>query len=98
MNHRVYKYSIPMGCGFKLQVPKGAKVLSVGVQEKYLSGQPSPAWEEIVIWADVNPDAKLVTRRFLCVNTGEDFKHNPRKFIGTTTASDHIVWHLFELL
>jgi hypothetical protein len=96
----VYKYGVPYSTTdeFELRMPKGAKVLSVGVQERFLNGQPVPAWEEIVMWAEVNPDAELTKRFFLAVNTGDEYADEPNRFIGTVTTRGGIVWHVFELL
>jgi hypothetical protein len=74
---------------FSIEMPRGAKVLTVQVQD----GQP-------FIWAMVDPDNtfELTEHRSFCViGTGFDFELERLAYIGTF---QHVVakevWHLFE--
>jgi len=67
-------------------VNRGAKILSVGMQDK-----------EITIWAMVNIAEELARRSLIIAATGETLgeiaAHIP--FIGTVFAGE-FVWHIFD--
>ena len=86
---RVYKYAIPVGDFRDVALPEGAEILTVQVQH-----------DEPQLWAVVDPEAPLVTRRFRLLGTGHSTdndvgRHN---YIGTYQLHDGgLVFHLFEL-
>lgn len=92
---RIFKYRIPDGPGVRLpapvMIPKGATVLSVGLQE---SAEDPPA---CVVWADVDLSAPSVPRRIFGLWTGATPPAGGR-FVGTTTtAGGEYVVHVYDL-
>ena len=85
----VYKYSIPVGDYRNVELPEGAEILTVQAQ-----------FDEPHMWALVDPDAPMVTRKFLLLGTGhscdEDISRSD--YIGTYQLhGGGLVFHLFEL-
>lgn len=83
----IWKYAVRLDApgAFHLQMPVGADVLTVQLQD----GAP-------MLWAMVNPDARTIQRSFRVVGTGwdnEDF--TGCRYVGTW-QKDSLVWHLFE--
>ncbi len=86
--HRVYKYSFPVEDYFSLELPKGAKILTVQEQD----GEPQ-------IWALVKSYAPMEERNFILVGTGHAILEAPSKlkYIGTFQCAEReFVGHLFE--
>lgn len=83
----VWKYPITPNVS-DVQMPKGAKVLTVQMQ----NGQPC-------MWVLVDPDEKKETRTFMLIGTGH--KVSPGvdlKYIGTFQLEEgRLVFHLFEV-
>lgn len=71
MSKTVFKYTLRPASGV-IQMPKGAQVLSVHVQ----NGDPH-------LWALVDPSAEVETREFQIVGTGHPIEGDPGRFIGT---------------
>lgn len=92
---KVFKYYLPLFGVDEVNMPEGAKVISVGLQEDF-----DESGEDVVLWAIVEPEPnrnKLVPRQFLTVYTGEDFDPKGKVFIGTVQRKDGIVLHIFEV-
>jgi len=68
-------------------MPKGAKLLSVGVQ----MGDP-------VMWAMVDPDAETEHRQIAVVPTGHMHVPDNHAFVGTFQLPDGLVFHVFDRL
>jgi hypothetical protein len=82
----IYKYPLPMDDEAGIQIPTGAQVLAVQVQN-----------ENPYIWALVETDAPPIIRRFCIRGTGHTFKGNEGKYIGTFQLYDgNLVFHVFE--
>lgn len=88
VRHAVWKYAVPMDDTFSIEMPRGAKVLSV-----------APQTGEVCMWAEVDPDEMMETRRFRMCGTGHPMPvHETRSFVGTFMVHGGIlVFHLFEL-
>ena len=72
----------------ELDLPKGAEILSVGVQD-----------DQIVLWALGNPKSECETRRFAAVPPGvylETELVRPIRFLGTAQLMGSLVYHVFE--
>lgn len=86
---RIFKYEIYYSPGgtFNTTLPKGARILSVGVQ----AGVP-------VIWALVDTDAPAEPVQFLTLWTGKDASvlKDTDEFIGTFTQKG-LVYHLWKI-
>ena len=84
---RIYKYPVRIDDVQTIDLPQGAEVLSVQVQE----GSP-------YIWACVNPSAKSEPRQFRLYGTGHPIEGDYLlKFVGTFQLfGGRLVYHLFE--
>lgn len=84
---RVYKYPVEISDIQTINLPLGAQILSVQVQ----NGSP-------YIWACVNPSADSEPRRFRLYGTGHNIEcNNLLKHIGTFQLfGGRLVYHLFE--
>ena len=84
----IYKYPFQFLREFTLQMPKGAKILHVGMQH----GEPC-------IWALVDDGAKLEPRNFAIRGTGHlcaGLRHEDH--IATLPVDNGtLIWHLFEI-
>lgn len=85
----IYKYLLKIGLETFVEVPQGASVMSLAVQ----NGIPC-------LWMMVNPDAPTVKRRFFVFTTGqlvhEKMDGHQLHFIGTfLTDQDRFVGHVF---
>ena len=86
---RVYKYTIPVEDHFSLDLPAGAKILTVQVQ-----------YQEPQIWALVDSGQSNVRRDFRMAGTGHDIKedNDSLTYIGTFQLSGgSFIGHLFEI-
>jgi DNA-directed RNA polymerase subunit RPC12/RpoP len=82
----IYKYPLPIGNDVEISIPMGAQILTVQVQNK----RP-------YIWAIVDTDAPLTTRRLCLRGTGHPFNGKEGKYIGTyQLVNGDLVFHLFE--
>ena len=79
---KIFKYRTQVADSIQLQLPKGAKILSVDTQQ-----------QRCFIWALVNPDAPTETRHFRIVTTGEEFNPSGLVYVGSWHG---MVFHLFE--
>ena len=85
----VFKYQVPLRDYFKLALPKGARVLTVDVQ----NGHPQ-------LWALVNPDHKTEDRLFRFAGTSHPIEDAPArlKFVATFQMDGgSLVFHIFEV-
>lgn len=89
MKQVIWKYKVEDRPFTDLQMPGGAEILSVAIQENHA-----------YIWALVNPNQKnLVTRRIHIIGTGHPFTEPLGKYIGTIYMDSFIgplVWHYFD--
>ncbi len=85
----VYKYPIPVEGYFSLDLPRGAKILTIQAQ-----------YDEPVLWALVSPELPNEIRQFRLAWTGHQIKEPEESlhFIGTfQLIKDNFTGHLFEL-
>ena len=88
---KIYKYTIPVENSFSLELPRGAKILTV--QEQH--GKPQ-------IWALVDPENSTEAREFCVVGTGHPIVDDSPKetidYIGTFQLfGGNFIGHLFEI-
>lgn len=88
MVQTIFKYSAPLREVFELDLPKGAKPLTVQMQ----AGQAHPQ-----LWVELDSDAQALYRsaRFQWVGTGRPVPCNGN-YIGTVQTGAY-VWHLYIL-
>jgi hypothetical protein len=85
---KVWKYPIMAADHFSLPLPEGAQVLTVQTQG-----------HDPMLWALVDPSAKLVERHFRLAGTGHEIIEAPEslKYVGTFQLPTlGLVFHLFE--
>ena len=89
---RIFKYPMnPRPGKLHIDMPSGAQVLSVGVQDLPRIGQTP------VLWALVDPDRPLERVHFRIVGTGEEFVAKGHAYRGTFHLTEQaLVFHLFE--
>lgn len=68
-----------------VQMPEGAEILSVSFQE-----------QNLMMWALVDTEAKLVDRHIIARGTGHNIRADNISFIGTAFLDD-MVFHVFEI-
>lgn len=86
----IWKFSIPVKDRIKLDMPKGAKILTVQTQ-----------YPDASLWAIVDSEVQTEQRYFELYGTGHDM-HEPRagvrQYIGTFQMREGgLVFHLFEI-
>lgn len=86
----IYKYDIPKGGYFELELPVGAKILTTQVQ-----------YEIPRIWVLGDTEEKFEVRYFKLIATGRNYKIDPNKikqYIGTFQMEEGaLIFHLFEV-
>lgn len=82
----IFKYELPLSADFELDLPEGAKVVHVGLEPSMLVG--------LRLWALVDKNAPMKTRRFSVLGTGQEF-HHEATYLGSVITSPFI-WHVFE--
>ena len=83
----IFKYPISATHECLIDLPKGAKIISLKVQR----GIPC-------LWAIVDTDAEIEKRKFMTYGTGHELPVNPGTFIGTFLVNDFFVYHVFEVI
>lgn len=89
----VYRYEINQAIN-DVNLPVGAKILSVGVAENGISSNV------ISLWALVDTEVGKETRRFLVFGTGADMSETETynlEFVGTIRKSNAYAFHIFEV-
>lgn len=81
---QIFKYELPVKDLVAVPMPKGAKVITAQVQRG-----------AVTLWAEVDPDAPRVERRFRIVGTGHPFEPIGLSYIGTV-QNGLLVWHVYE--
>ena len=85
---KIVKYALEQGPYQEVVMPKGANIISHGVQEN-----------EPFIWVEVDPNKVHVDRKFRIFITGDNIYETPLKYIGTFLLDyGHSVLHLYEEL
>lgn len=84
----IWKYPVSIKDKFTLEMPRGARILSIQAQV----GDPQ-------LWALVDPEELMVYRDFVLVGTGNPFAFDAETYHYLATfqiAEGHLVFHLFE--
>lgn len=83
MSRSIYKYPLTDTEAQVIEMPVGAKIVSVGQQEG-----------KITLWADVESDSESAERRIFIIGTGWPVPEY-LEYVGTTTRG-LFVWHIFQ--
>jgi len=82
---KIFKYEIPVNDEIELDLPKGAKVLTIQLQK----GVPC-------IWMLVNPDLSTEKRLFWLYGTGMEVKQTHLNYLGSfQMLGGDLIFHLF---
>lgn len=84
MKHVIWKYMIP-SADCTIDMPEDAYVVGFGHQD----GQ-------LVLWAEVDPQAEVKPRAFRIVGTGHEFDAVGLDHRGLVQMPNGLVWHLLE--
>lgn len=84
----IYKYELNLYYITALNLPIGAKILTVQIQ-----------FDKICIWALVDPTNKVESRLFVVVGTGQMFNEKEvKQYLGTVQQNKgQYIWHVFEI-
>ncbi|KKK61113.1 hypothetical protein LCGC14_3017550, partial [marine sediment metagenome] len=87
---KIWKFTLPVTDHPIVLMPKGAKVLSAGVQHG-----------DVQVWALVDPEAPKESRRFRVAGTGHPLEDEvvSLRFIDTVQMlGGSLIWHIFEYM
>ena len=79
----VFKYPLSTNREFTIELPLGARLLHIGLQEN----MPT-------LWAEVDKNSSLERRTFFCIGTGYDIPDNA-SYVGTIEQSGYYMWHYY---
>ena len=83
----IWKFPVELKDTFVVQVPAGATVLSVQMQQG-----------RAMLWMLVNPEAPRSEAIFAVHGTGHPVPDDGRRFLGTFQVPEHhLVFHVFEV-
>lgn len=90
MSKVIYKYDVDVSDSQTIDMPKGAQLLSVGVQNG-----------RIKLWALIDPGEPIVSRDLILIGTGHPIIRTLGEFIGTVHltmphSGSVLVFHLFD--
>ena len=72
--------------GEPTRMPEGARIISVHAQR-----------DDVCLWAEVEPDAAVMRRRFLVVPTGAPVPRGAAAFLGTVLLKEGaLVFHIYS--
>lgn len=83
--HKIYKYPIKLQSENHIELPVGAEILHIGVQDG-----------TIYIWTLFNTEIQETEiRKIHAIGTGFPFNKGNKKHL-TTVLMSRFVWHIFE--
>ena len=84
----IWKFPVEIKDEFSIEMPAGAELLSIQAQR----GEP-------FLWAEVNPEAELKSRKFRVFGTGQPIEVDEWiEYVGTFQMHDGaLVFHLYEI-
>jgi hypothetical protein len=85
MTNVIYKYPLQIERKFRIELPLGAKILSVQLQD-----------DKPMLWAQINPEAMTEYRHFRVLMTGEKHVERDDQIYLATLQHNGIVVHIFE--
>ena len=83
----IWRYKFSITDEFTLDMPSGSRVLAAFLKA---NGEPS-------LWAEVDTNMLLETRKFAVVGTGNPMPQGLKKYISSFEShGGQFVWHLYE--
>jgi hypothetical protein len=94
----IWKFEVPVQDNIQIEMPKGARILSVQAQRNLAALTVGDPIEQVCLWALVNPEATKEIRGFRMVGTDHPIQHSEKlTYIGTfQMQGGALVFHLFE--
>jgi hypothetical protein len=91
----IYKYSLEITDFQEVDMPEDAEILCVQAQP---APYGAPLKEQLTMWAMVDTENAIATRRFRIFGTGNPVEHEHSiKYIGTVQMHNHkLTWHVYE--
>lgn len=88
MRQSIFKYPLPLADHFSVEIPAGSSILTVQIQG-----------DVPCLWAIVDKDAPMRTRRFAIYGTGWELPPDEfqGEYVATVQAELGLVWHIFDL-
>ncbi len=84
----IYKYPLEITDIQSIKLPEGYEILSVQFQ-----------WDQLCLWALVNPSANPILTTIEIIGTGHLMSQAHRQFLGTAQQfGGQLVWHVFQRL
>lgn len=84
----IWKFKLTEEKKQRVQMPRGAKILSAQSQRN-----------DLCLWAMVDSTQPVVERTIICFGTGDEIKNDQLRYIGTTIFNDgYFVVHVFEVI
>ena len=94
----IYKYRLGLSGSYsaiEVEMPVGARILSVQIQRENINLERVKNW--ITAWALIDKEAKIETRQFWILGTGQGCpKGIALKHLATVQDSYGYVWHVFD--
>lgn len=85
---KILKYNLDVTDLQSVPMPEGAVILTAQCQ-----------FNEIFLWAHVNPSEPVVNRTIEIIVTGYEYEGAERAYIGTVQQhGGQLIWHIFERL
>lgn len=83
---KIYKYTLEVTDTQTLEMPNGSKLLTIQNQNN-----------DIVLWVECDPNAKLVNYNFLIIGTGFELPllSNQQDYLDTVQIG-RLVWHIYS--
>lgn len=88
MVKKVFKYPLEITDEQVVEMPEGAKIISVQTQNN-----------QVCLWAIVTPHNQLIKRGIRIYGTGHPIDRENLEYIGTAIMENgNLVWHVFEVI
>lgn len=110
---KIFKYPIePSDSVQTVDLPSGAEIVAMRVMTVIEERMVNPVnphdpieklvkkpflREKLFFWAIVDPEARKIPRRLMCVGTGWEIQPNIQEHIDTCVTEHGFVWHLLEV-
>jgi hypothetical protein len=93
----IWKFPIAVEDEVRVDMPRGAKPLSVGKTHDVPDPHHPGGWPSLVLWALVDTTEPLASHHFTIRGTGHSCAGlDVRAFVGTVIMHDRLVLHVFD--
>lgn len=94
---RIFKYPLKTTDEQVIEIPNGAKILTIQVQKKFMSGTDHTS-EQVCIWAMINEQSGMGRKKIVMFGTGHPIDSNKNlEYIGSFQIHNgEQIYHAFE--